>query len=63
MKVAYSMRDDSGAAVITSFRLAGGAKVLFHQVHLDFLASVVGRHLRAPVNFSGLDLRVPAAGN
>ena len=40
MKVAYSIRDDSGAAVITCLRVAGGAKVLFHQVHRDFLAYV-----------------------
>jgi hypothetical protein len=63
MKVAYSIRDDSGAAVITCLRVAGGAKVLFHQVHRDFLAYVWAGILRAPVNFSGLDLRAPAAGN
>ena len=44
MNVAYSMRDDSGAAVITCFRFVGRAKALFHQVQLDFLAYVVGRH-------------------
>jgi hypothetical protein len=38
------MRDDSGAAVITCFRLVGRAKTLFHQVHLDFFAYVVGGH-------------------
>jgi hypothetical protein len=57
------MRYDSGAGAITCVRLVGREKVLFHQVHLDFLAYVWAGILRAPVNFSGLDLRAPAAGN